>query len=266
MRSATATGHGGGHGGADGSGAPAGQRPASGRPAMAARWLALAVLLGAAGCATLYGGGSDGETDGGDADRAGEPAADTAAIVTAGGDSVPGAAERLAAEDSVYLALLDSARTLARGGGEPAATPEADTAREDRQEAEEAGDADDDYPAGPVTTTDVEELEAMGPVYTPYRVGPTLTTRAERLDGLLKATLVPVIRRYDLPPDEWARYWLLVDAEGGVRTTVLQLPSGHSSFDEAARAVAESLKFEPARRDDRPVPVWILTRISLLMR
>ncbi len=229
--------------------------------------LTLVVLLGAAGCATLSsGGGSDGEADGGDAAGAGEPPADSAAIVAAEGDSAPGAAERLAAEDSVYLALLDSARTLARGGGEPAATPEADTAREDRQEAEEAGDADDGYPAGPVTTTDVEELEAMGPVYTPYRVGPTLTTRAERLDGLLKATLVPVIRRYELPPDEWARYWLLVDAEGQVRTTVLQLPSGHSSFDEAARAVAESLEFEPARRDDRPVPVWILTRISLLMR
>lgn len=229
--------------------------------------LTLVVVLGAAGCATLSsGGGSDGEADGGDAAGAGEPPADSAAIVAAEGDSAPGAAERLAAEDSVYLALLDSARTLARGGGEPAATPEADTAREDRQEAEEASDVDDGYPAGPVTTTDVEELEAMGPVYTPYRVGPTLTTRAERLDGLLKATLVPVIRRYELPPDEWARYWLLVDAEGQVRTTVLQLPSGHSSFDEAARAVAESLEFEPARRDDRPVPVWILSRISLLMR
>lgn len=235
--------------------------------ARAAGRLALAALLGAAGCATLAsGGGSDGGTDGGDAAGAGETEADPAARGAAGGDSARGAAERLAAEDSVYLALLDSARALARGGGEPASTPEADTAREDRREAAEAGDEGDGYPAGPVTTTDVEKLEEMGPVYTPYRVGPTLATREERLDGLLKATLVPVIRRYELPPDEWARYWVLVDAEGRVRTTVLQLPSGHSSFDAAARAVAENLEFTPARRDDRPVPVWILTRISLLMR
>lgn len=261
MTSETGTDHGAGHGEAAGSRALTCRRPAT----MAGR-LALAALLGAGGCATLAGGGSDGDTDGGDAAGAREPAADTAGAVGAEGDSDPGAAERPAAEDSVYLALLDSARALARGGGEPAATPEADTAREDRQEAEEADDGGDGYPAGPVTTTDVEELEAMGPVYTPYRVGPRLATRAERLDGLLKATLVPVIRRHELPPDEWARYWLLVDAEGRVRTTVLQLPSGHSSFDDAARAVAENLEFEPARRDDRPVPVWILTRISLLMR
>lgn len=240
------------------------------------RALAVACLaVAAAGCALLSGKGpaGGGGTAAADTSAAGaDTAAETAAAPedTTRGRALPSdtgalADARVDPADSAYRALLDSARNLARGGqAEPAAQPEADTAADDREESEAA--AEDGYPAGPVTVTDVEKLEELGPVYTPYDRGPTLMTRAERLDGLLKATLVPVIQRHELPPDEWARYWVLVDAEGEVRATTLQLPSGHASFDEAARAVAENLRFAPAHRNDQAVPVWILTRISLLMR
>lgn len=230
------------------------------------RALAVGCLaLAAAGCAVLSGAGPGSEGGTTAADTSGPTPTDTAAAAEPGdttrGRAVPTdtgalADARVDPADSTYLALLDSARNLSRGGeAEPAAQPRADTAA-----------ADDDYPAGPVTVTDAGKLEELGPVYTPYDRGPALVTRDEQLDGLLKATLVPVIRRHELPPDEWARYWVLVDAEGEVRATTLQLPSGHSSFDSAARAVAENLQFAPARRNDQAVPVWILTRISLLMR
>lgn len=235
-----------------------------GRLVLAAGCLALA----ATGCAALTGAGPGGgggataaDTSGGDGETA-----DTARVAATPGDSAVLAPGRRAPSDSAYLALLDSARALARGGGEPAATPEPDTAGGDPEEAGETEETGDGYPAGPVTVTDVEKLMELGPVYTPYHLGPTLATREDRLDGLLKATLVPVIQRYELAPDEWARYWVLVDAEGRVRDATLQLPSGHASFDSAARAVAENLRYSPARRNDEPVPVWILARISLLMR
>lgn len=224
--------------------APARRRPSARAVA------ALAAALAAVGCATLGGSSSsgDGASGGGEAATA---------------DTGPAPA---AAADSAYQALLDSARALAGMGGEPAATPRADSAGGGDGEEEDAAGADDGYPSGPVTVTDVEKLRELGPVYTPYDIGPDLATREERLDGLLKATLVPVILRYDLAPDEWARYWVLVDREGTVRETVLQLPSGHTAFDSAARAVAENLQFVPAERDGEAVPVWILARISLLMR
>lgn len=235
---------------------------------------ASAAVLLSAGCAAVTGrpgsGSAAGATDtAATADTAPAPASEAGPGPAAGEESDAGAddpARRRAAADSAYLALLDSARALARGGGEPAATPRSDTARPEPEDSAKAAATDDGYPAGPVTVTDVAKLRELGPVYTPYDIGPRLATREERLDGLLKATLVPVIQRYELAPDEWARYWILVDAEGEVRDAVLQLPSGHSSFDEAARAVAENLRFRPAGRGDRAVPVWILTRISLLMR
>lgn len=239
--------------------APAPRRPSA--PAVAALAAALAV-----GCATLGGSSSSGD---GASGGSGAPAADTGPAPTAAADSVApaGAGDstrlRKATADSAYRALLDSARALAGLGGEPAATPRADSAAGGDGDA---GGTDDGYPAGPVTVTDVEKLRELGPVYTPYEIGPDLATREERLDGLLKATLVPVILRYELAPDEWARYWVLVDREGTVRETVLQLPSGHTAFDSAARAVAENLQFVPAERDGEAVPVWILARISLLMR
>jgi len=120
-------------------------------------------------------------------------------------------------------------------------------------------------PSGPVTTTDLKKLEKMGPVYTPADVG-ALLAPGDWLGELLEDTLVPVIKKYHLSPDRAAYYWVLVDDQGEVADAVLHTPSGQAAFDQAARAAALHLHYVPARRDGQRVPVWILVRVSLLMR
>lgn len=135
----------------------------------------------------------------------------------------------------------------------------------DEQQGPGAAGAEVAYPYGPVYATDVELLRAMGPVFTPYDRSPVLEP-GHWLRGLLEATLLPVIDRYDFSPNRQARYWILVDRRGEVADVVLQLTSGSAAFDQAARAAAEKLRYIPARRGGRPVPVWVLEPISLLMR
>jgi TonB family protein len=146
----------------------------------------------------------------------------------------------------------------------PGAGPAADTAGNAGPAGAPPEDSVTDAPSGPVYVTDVEELAAMGPAYTPYD-RPPLLQKGRYLEGILRATVLPVVEKHDLPADEWARFWVLVDAEGRVRDAVLQLTSGHAAFDGAARAAALRLRFSPARRDGEIVPVWVLRRVSLLM-
>lgn len=199
----------------------------------AALVLACAGLL--AGCTGVLGRGQ-GPTGG--------PAAGTPADTVAGADSASSAGDTLEA-----AAPGDSAAPPSAGNGGEAEDASADSAG---------------APSGPVFVTDLEQLAAMGPAYTPYDRPPLLQT-GSYLEGLLRATILPVVEKHDLQPDEWARYWLLVDREGRVRDAVLQLTSGHAAFDGAARAAAMRLRYRPARREGETVPVWVLRRISLLM-
>lgn len=181
----------------------------------------------------------------------------------AASDSLPPA--RTASDDPLR-ALRDSARSLRERGGhgrEEEVSGDTISARDARPPA--AADTAGGYPHGPVTTTDVDRLRELGPVYTPYDRGPVLEPDGW-LDGLLRAALVPAIRKYGLAPDTYARFWVLVDAEGRVRATERHLSSGHAAFDSAARAVAERLRYAPAVREEAPVPVWVLARISVLMQ
>lgn len=112
----------------------------------------------------------------------------------------------------------------------------------------------------------VEELLKMGPTYTPYDVSPKLLPGGW-LTNLLSDTLAPVVDRHDhLSVRDVALFWVLVDRSGEVRDAVLHTTSDAEAFDQAARAVAERLRFRPAVADGEPVPVWVLKRISLLMR
>lgn len=110
------------------------------------------------------------------------------------------------------------------------------------------------------------ELLEKGPTYTDYAIGPELLP-GEWLSDLLGATLAPVVDRNDgISTDTHALYWVLVDREGEVRDAVLHTSSRSDAFDKAARAVAERLRYRPAVTDGRAVPVWVLARVSLLMR
>lgn len=214
---------------------------------------AAGLLTLAGGCASL--GVGQGSGDGG----GGEAAADTVARADTardGGDDADAAADTVGGaslRDSVLAELKarQAADTAADGGDGPTGSD-----RERKVIAEEG-------PSGPVRTTDVDSLRALGPVYTPYDVPPLL--RRKGLEDLLRATILPAIRRHGLEPDEWARFWVLVDEDGRVVDHRVHLGSGHTAFDEAAAAAARALRYRPAMRGDEPVPVWVLVRISLLM-
>lgn len=159
------------------------------------------------------------------------PAGDTAAIDTAGIDTT----------------------------GVPGATG----TRSDRAGRTRAAATDTALPEGYPST---EVLLEKGPTYTDYAIGPELLP-GEWLSDLLGATLAPVVDRNDgVSTDTHALYWVLVDREGEVRDAVLHTSSRSDAFDKAARAVAERLRYRPAVTDGRAVPVWVLARVSLLMR
>lgn len=214
--------------------------PRVGAPRARAGTAALVVTTAVlTGCSLLRGGARpEGDPPG----RGPGTAGDTTAA-PAGGPKDPASDSARSLRDSLRAAMGDSAAAAAtRDSMEAAATP----------------------PSGPVYVTDVEKLARMGPAYTPYDIGPALE-RGQRLEGLLRATILPVVRKHDLEPDEWARFWVLVDREGRVVATRLHLTSSHAVFDSAARAAAERFRYRPAKRDGETVPVWVLVRVSLLM-
>lgn len=164
-----------------------------------------------------------------------------------------------AADAGADTATADTASAdAARPDSAPAAAVPGDTAR-----APAATPADSLLPDGYPTAA---ELEEMGPTYTPYAVGPQLLP-GEWLTDLLSDTLAPVVDRHEpLSVQDYALYWVLVDRHGDVRDAVLHTSSESEAFDRAARVVAERLRYRPAVAEGQPVPVWVLTRISLLMR
>lgn len=217
---------------------------------------ALALLLTVGGCRFVKGpwtarpaGGDTAAVDSGVVvDTAGTVAAgDTVAVV-------PVAPADTASPDSVAVG-----DTAAAGAGAADSATAGDTAA-----APPDSVSGDTVPAGERPT--VEMLEEMGPTYTPYDISPQLLP-GDWLTALLSDTLAPVVDRHDeLSVEDFALYWVLVDADGTVRDAVLHTTSDSDAFDTAARVVAERLRYRPAIADDEAVPVWVLTRVSLLMR
>lgn len=146
-----------------------------------------------------------------------------------------------------------------------ASSPTGTQAAAEATEAGKKGHERPEPPSGPVTITDVSKLKAMGPVYTPADIGPVLVP-GDWLSQLLEDTLVPVIKKYRLSPDRATYYWVLLNDQGEVADVVLHTSSGQAAFDQAARAAALHLHYLPAHRSGHRVPVWVLVRVSLLMR
>jgi TonB family protein len=55
---------------------------------------------------------------------------------------------------------------------------------------------------------------------------------------------------------------LFVDQEGQVDTVQVERTSGYAAFDSAAVTGARDLRFEPARRGEDPVGVWVLLPVQ----
>lgn len=159
------------------------------------------------------------------------------------------------------------ARAVRAAAAVDTAPPRPDSVPVDSTAIDSAGPdsaAADSLPEGERYT--VEQLLEMGPTYTPYDVSPKLLP-GDWLTDLLSDTLAPVVDRHDeLSVQDVALFWVLVDRDGEVRDAVLHTTSDANAFDQAAQVVAERLRFRPAVADGEPVPVWVLKRVSLLMR
>lgn len=55
---------------------------------------------------------------------------------------------------------------------------------------------------------------------------------------------------------------LFVTEEGAVDTVRVERESGYAAFDSSAIDGARELRFEPARRGDAPVSVWVLLPVQ----
>lgn len=55
---------------------------------------------------------------------------------------------------------------------------------------------------------------------------------------------------------------LMVTREGGVDSVRVERSSGYPAFDSAAVSGARDLRFEPARRGDETIPVWVLLPVE----
>jgi len=53
-----------------------------------------------------------------------------------------------------------------------------------------------------------------------------------------------------------------VNAEGAVDSARVETPSGYSAFDSAALAGTPKLRFEPALRNGKPIPKWVLLPVD----
>lgn len=134
--------------------------------------------------------------------------------------------------------------------------------------AEGERDADARYEPPPLSEAarlEAERLKSLGPVYTPYERGPRLIWD-EAAQRALVETLAPVVEERRLPIRTQALLWVLVRADGLVVDAVVQTSSSRDAFDRAALELARKLRFVPATTDGKPVPVWVIREISLLMQ
>lgn len=196
-----------------------------------------------------------------------------AVVALAPADTTPGdtaaVGDSASAADSVATPDSAAADSTAPDSAVPDSLPSdtvaaGDTARADTAAARPDSASADTVPAGERPSAEV--LKEMGPTYTPYDISPGLLP-GDWLTNLLSDTLAPVVDRHDeLSVRDFALFWVLVDTDGTVRDAVLHTTSDSEAFDTAARAVAQRLRYRPAMAEDEPVPVWILARVSLLMR
>ncbi|MXW56758.1 MAG: TonB family protein [Gemmatimonadales bacterium] len=112
---------------------------------------------------------------------------------------------------------------------------------------------------------ELAELRESGPAYVAVEEPPRLVWDTDA-EAALATTLLPVIRAEGLDADIAASIWILVRTDGRVEATAIQVSSGDQAFDAAAVRAARGLLFSPALRDGRATPVWVLRKISLLMR
>jgi TonB family protein len=99
-----------------------------------------------------------------------------------------------------------------------------------------------------------QEQIALAPTFTPYTLGPELTNR-EAITALLVRNYPPLLR--DAGIGGKVLVWVFINDKGEVQNTRVKEGSGYDALDQAALAVAASMKFRPAMNRDKHVPVWV---------
>lgn len=132
---------------------------------------------------------------------------------------------------------------------------------------EAAGQAEGDRSARAALEEDpeVRELLLLGPTYTPNDRAPRVIWDTEA-QAVVSRKLLPVLQSEGLPARTRALFWLLVRPDGTIADVVPQTPAENARFDAVAEEVVRQLRFTPAIRSERVVPVWVIQEISLLMQ
>jgi TonB family protein len=104
---------------------------------------------------------------------------------------------------------------------------------------------------------------SSAPTFTPYTVRPDIKNRRDIAEAL-EAEYPPVLR--DAGVGGTIQVWFFIDETGRVARTQINESSGHQALDDAALRVASVIEFTPARKEEKPVPVWISLPITFSTR
>jgi protein TonB len=100
----------------------------------------------------------------------------------------------------------------------------------------------------------MEPREKEGPFYVPHDLAPRILNGPE-VATLLTKNYPRTLREAGI--EGKVVLWIYVTTDGRPGECRLHSSSGYSMLDEAARKVAEHMRFEPAQLRDKPVAVWI---------
>lgn len=148
-------------------------------------------------------------------------------------------------------------------------TEAADAAPEEVREfidrtARERADDPGDPPADSAARQEASLADLMqAPTVTPFTVRPELANQGDVQRALVRE-YPPILRDAGIGGTVLVHFF--IDSEGVVQRVLVAETSGHQALDEAALRVARVFRFNHARDEDEPVPVWIAIPITFQTR
>ncbi|MXY31367.1 MAG: M56 family metallopeptidase [Gammaproteobacteria bacterium] len=123
-------------------------------------------------------------------------------------------------------------------------------------------------PGDPPADSEARQEESLAdlmqePTFTPYTVRPDLSNERE-VQRAMEREYPPILR--DAGIGGTVNVHFFIDAEGVVQRVLVAEPSGHEALDSAALRVARVFRFNPARDEDEPIPVWIAIPLTFQTR
>ncbi len=171
----------------------------------------------------------------------------------------------------IPVASLDPAPAMGTPTGAPAADPDPSESDATAAISDEPGPTEPS-PQTPRVPDEVEgpEWDASGvgsladlPQFTPFTVAPRVANRSdvEREMERLWQLALPTV---GVSGTAYVQFF--IDETGRVRNAVLDESSGHDVIDRLALTVSQVFRFQPARNQDRPAPVWVRIPITFAHR